>query len=66
MVDLYPFVIESARAMVFVDGENLAIRYGKALKELGGLEKPGVLCLPNVAVWCPQLSPPSTPYPGRA
>jgi hypothetical protein len=28
MTDLYPFVIEGARAMVFVDGENLAIRYG--------------------------------------
>jgi len=64
MVDLYPFVIEGARAMVFVDGENLAIRYGNALKELGGSEKPGVLCLPNVAVWCPQLSPPSNSLPG--
>jgi hypothetical protein len=26
--DLYPFIIEGCRAMVFVDDENLAIRYG--------------------------------------
>ena len=63
--ELYPFVIEGARAMVFVDGENLAIRYGNAKKQLGGSpEKAGVAHLPNVAVWSPALSPPSNTLSG--
>src|SRR2546427_217666 len=64
MPDLYPFVIEGARAMVFVDGENLAIRYGNARKESGRPEKPGVVYLPNVAVWSSQLSPNSNTLSG--
>ena len=55
--DLYPFIIEGARAMVFVDGENLAIRYGNARKQLGGPDKPDVVHIPNVAVWSSVLSP---------
>jgi uncharacterized LabA/DUF88 family protein len=63
--ELYPFVIEGARAMVFVDGENLAIRYGNAKKQLGGSsEKAGVAYLPNVAVWSSALSPPSNTLSG--
>jgi hypothetical protein len=37
---LYPFIIEGCRAMVFVDGENLAIRYGNTPK--GAQPTPGV------------------------
>jgi uncharacterized LabA/DUF88 family protein len=61
---LYPFVIENARVMVFVDGENLAIRYANALKQGGGMPKPGVAHLPNVAVWSDELSPRSNVLPG--
>jgi uncharacterized LabA/DUF88 family protein len=60
MADLFPFVIEGARAMVFVDGENLAIRYGSALAELqakGGTSTKTVSYRPNVAVWASPLSP---------
>jgi len=37
------------RAMVFIDGENLAIRYKEMLAD--ELPKPHVLHIPNVAVW---------------
>jgi len=62
--ELYPFVIEGARAMVFVDGENLAIRYGSARKELVGSERSGVVHIPNVAVWSSALSPRSNTLSG--
>ena len=64
MTDLYPFIIEGARAMVFVDGENLAIRYGNSLKEKGATQKESVSYLPNVAVWTGQLSPNSAGLSG--
>jgi uncharacterized LabA/DUF88 family protein len=64
MSTLYPFVIENARAMVFVDGENLAIRYGKALETLGAAPKANVAYRANVAVWVPELSPASANLPG--
>src|SRR5262245_57115261 len=54
MPDLYPFVTEGARAMVFVDGENLAIRYDSAKREPARAD---VVCLPKIAVWSPVLSP---------
>ncbi len=57
MSELYPFVIEGARTMVFVDGENLAIRYGNTLNQLGATPKVGVSHRPNIAVWSQQLSP---------
>jgi hypothetical protein len=56
---LYPFVIEGARAMVFVDGENLAMCYGDTL---GGVPPPSAMsgwCKPDVAVWAKALNPPS-------
>ena len=64
MANLYPFVIEGARAMVFVDGENLSMRYGAAINasQEAGLKPLGdghVSYLPNVAVWAVKLSPPS-------
>jgi uncharacterized LabA/DUF88 family protein len=42
------------RMMVFVDGENLAIRYGNMLKDRGlqaPLHRNDFLYIPNVAVW---------------
>jgi len=62
--ELYPFVIEGARAMVFVDGENLAIRYGNARKQLGGPDRDGVTHIPNVAVRSSALSPRSSSLSG--
>jgi uncharacterized LabA/DUF88 family protein len=46
--------------MIFVDGENLAIRYGK---ELGGnTPMSHVVFVPNVFVWSPHLSRRDGPY----
>ena len=64
MSDLYPFVLENARAMVFVDGENLAIRYGNALKTRSASPAQHVWYLPNIAVWTEALSPNSNSIPG--
>lgn len=35
MPRLIPYVMDIARVMYFVDGENLAIRFGALLKESG-------------------------------
>jgi uncharacterized LabA/DUF88 family protein len=43
--------------MIFVDGENLAIRYGSALKLLGLPPRPDVHHEPNVFVWSNGLHP---------
>jgi uncharacterized LabA/DUF88 family protein len=57
VAELYPFIIEGCRAMVFVDGENLAIRYGAMLD--GRAPQPGLIgwYRPDVAVWAQDLSP---------
>ena len=34
MADLFPMVATGAPTMVFVDGENLAMRYGDMLKAI--------------------------------
>jgi hypothetical protein len=41
--------------MIFVDGENLAIRYGSVLKSLGLPPRPEVVCEPDVFVWSQDL-----------
>lgn len=54
--DLFPLVSEGARAMVFVDGENLVMRYGRLL---GGVPPSSVMeswYRPDVAVWAQGLS----------
>jgi len=64
MTELYPFITEAARAMMFVDGENLAMRYGAMLKEAG---KPLVATpwyRPDVMVWAQALSPDANSLPG--
>jgi uncharacterized LabA/DUF88 family protein len=57
MVELYPFVHDGARAMVFVDGENLAMRYGDMLGGVPPLAKVQGWYRPGVAVWAQELSP---------
>ncbi len=59
MTQLMPYIMDLARAMVFVDGENLAIRYGNMLKTLNEQPKPHVLYEPNVFVWSPRLNGPT-------
>lgn len=61
---LYPFIFENARAMVFVDGENLAIRYSASVKANGKPSTEHVWHLPSVAVWSAVLSPSSMVLPG--
>jgi hypothetical protein len=56
MTQLIPFLMDMARAMVFVDGENLAIRFGDMLKQKGGKTAPNVVYMPNVFVWSGLLS----------
>lgn len=57
MSELYPFIAPDARAMVFVDGENLAVRY----KHMRGTNviaaDSGIWHLENVAVWARELNP---------
>jgi uncharacterized LabA/DUF88 family protein len=48
--------MDMAKAMYFVDGENLAIRYGAYLKQTGKCSAPAVDFEPNVFVWSPQLN----------
>jgi len=43
--------------MIFVDGENLAIRYGAALKDKGQPPPKGVAYEPDVFVWSQSLHP---------
>src|SRR5690242_18494785 len=54
---LYPYIGQDARAMVFVDGENLALRYGAML----GGKPPPVQATgwyrAGVAVWAQSLNP---------
>src|SRR5262245_5844937 len=49
---LYPENMKGCKVMVFVDGENLAIRYGDMLKEKPDLQRPTHIHYePNVFVW---------------
>lgn len=65
MKDLYPPLQRNARTMLFVDGENFAMRYGEMLalaKEAGREPKPtshqaAVWHEPNVALWAQFLNP---------
>jgi uncharacterized LabA/DUF88 family protein len=42
--------------MVFVDGENLAIRFDAMLKERGMKPRAEAVYVPDVLVWAPELS----------
>lgn len=56
MFELIPYTGDLTRAMIFVDGENLAIRYGKMLKERKKRPCADTVCVPNVLVWSTALS----------
>ncbi len=56
MPNLIPYIMDMAKAMYFIDGENLAIRYGAYLKESGFRQASLVDYEPNVFVWSPQLN----------
>jgi hypothetical protein len=51
MTDLIPYANSNPRNMIFVDGENLAIRYGDLLKGRGGVTPQQIEYEPNVLVW---------------
>lgn len=57
MSRLIPYTCDLARAMIFVDGENLAIRYGNVLKQGREPHKDGVVYVPGVIVWSSHLNP---------
>ena len=48
---LFPTPHTDVKTMVFVDGENLAIRYGDELKRQGKLPIPQMRYMENVYVW---------------
>lgn len=54
MTILIPYTCDLARAMIFVDGENLAIRYGVALSKR--TPRPKISYEPNIFVWSPALN----------
>ncbi len=57
MPTLFPnSVRRDARVMLFADGENLAIRYGKMLSKKGGIPFKHVRYRPDVYVWSPKLN----------
>jgi uncharacterized LabA/DUF88 family protein len=64
MAELYPFIFEGARAMVFVDGENLTMRYQAMQKASGASHDMSGWHRPDVAVWAQQLNPASSSLPG--
>jgi hypothetical protein len=57
MGELYPFIAPDARAMMFVDGENLAIRFKRMLGTADMPADSGIWHLENVAVCAQELNP---------
>ena len=57
MSELFPYTWDLARAMIFVDGENLAIRYGAMLKERKESPRSDIVCVPNILAWSTLLNP---------
>lgn len=56
MPRLVPYLMDIVRVMYFVDGENLAIRFGAVLKNSARQIAPDVLYTSNVLVWTPRLN----------
>jgi uncharacterized LabA/DUF88 family protein len=63
MTDLLPYTCDLARAMIFVDGENLAIRYGCALKQRNESPRPEIHWVPDIFVWSTALDLPACNTP---
>jgi uncharacterized LabA/DUF88 family protein len=57
MIELIPYTCDLAKAMIFVDGENLAIRYGNMLKQRNESPGPDIVFVQNVFVWSTSLNP---------
>ena len=57
MSELYPLIEPDSRAMVFVDGENLALRFKSMLGASVIAADSGIWHLPDIAVWAQALSP---------
>ncbi|MDX2271367.1 MAG: NYN domain-containing protein [Cyanobacteriota bacterium] len=53
---LLPYTADLARAMIFVDGENLAIRYGAMLKQRNSAPVGRVQYVPGIFVWTAELN----------
>src|SRR3989442_14043778 len=60
MTQLIPYTCDMARAMLFVDGENLAIRYANILKQRNEEPRPEIRHVPNTYVWSTSLELPQT------
>jgi uncharacterized LabA/DUF88 family protein len=58
-----PYTWDFAKAMIFVDGENLTIRYGEMLRKEGAKPRDDIEYLENVFVWSAALThlAPTTP-----
>ncbi len=56
MPRLIPYLMDITRVMYFVDGENLAIRFGAVLKDACRTPASHVGYEPNVCVWSPELN----------
>jgi hypothetical protein len=66
MANPFPWVsADGARVMLFVDGENLAIRFGALLNDRGMKQHAEAVYEPNVFVWSPDLSGLYGPPKGR-
>lgn len=50
------FGLDNLRAMIFVDGENLAIRFAAQIKKQSLEVRRGVGHRPGIFVWSPKLS----------
>ena len=57
MRPVIPYTGDQTRAMMFVDGENLAIRYGRMLGNGHIPRDSNHLYIPDVAVWAETLNP---------
>ena len=57
MPRLNEYIADLLKGMVFVDGENLAIRYGNLLKKKNVAPKGHVIHIPNVFTWSFKLNP---------
>jgi uncharacterized LabA/DUF88 family protein len=53
---MIPYICDHARGMMFVDGENLAIRYGKALAAKNRTPFNNTSHEPDTYVWSPNLN----------
>ena len=56
-MQFFPYTWDLARAMIFVDGENFAIRYGAMLKERNESPRSDMVYAPDILAWSNFLNP---------